>query len=282
MSTSSAAAADDAWTPRAFRVTQVTRELSDTVTLALTPVAGAPAPFQPGQFNMLYAFGVGEIAVSLSAEYGASGAILHTVRAVGAVSEAIAARRCGELLGVRGPFGSAWPLAAAEGRDMVIVAGGLGLAPLRPAIQYVLGHRSRYGRVIILAGMRRPSEILYREELERWADRGDIRLQITVDRAEDGWQGKVGVVPALIGRGDRLAADTTALVCGPEVMMRFAANALLQAGVAAANIHLSMERNMKCAIGLCGHCQFGPTFVCRDGPVMPLARIAELLTQAEI
>jgi NAD(P)H-flavin reductase len=168
------------------------------------------------------------------------------------------------------------------GHDVVVVAGGLGLAPLRPAIYHVLRHRDRYRRVAILIGMRRPAEILYRSELERWRSRLDVELAVSVDRGEDGWHGNVGVVPALIPRMNFDAANTVALICGPELMMRFTANALRDAGVASDGIHVSIERNMKCAIGLCGHCQFGPRFACKDGPVMRLDRIERILGLREI
>jgi NAD(P)H-flavin reductase len=170
----------------------------------------------------------------------------------------------------------------ARGRDVVFVAGGLGLAPLRPAIYHVLAHRELYGRVAILVGMRTPSEILYRQLLERWRARLDVALEVTVDRSEATWHGHVGVVPSLISRVDFAVANTLVMVCGPEIMMRFTANALSDAGVPLERIYLSMERNMKCAIGLCGHCQFGSSFVCKDGPVMRMDRIGGLLSVREI
>jgi len=272
----------DPWVPQPYRVIGLTRELGDTVTLDLRAQNEATAPFEAGQFNMLYVFGVGEIAISLSGDPALSDRVVHTVRAVGAVSAAIAASDGGAILGVRGPFGHGWPMASAERRDLLVVAGGLGLAPLRPVIYHVLRRREYYRRVMILVGMRHPHEILYRHELEQWRGRLDIELELTVDRAEGGWRGHVGVVPALIPRLGLDAENTVAMVCGPEIMMRFAANALHDIGVPDEQIHLSMERNMKCAIGLCGHCQFGPMFVCKDGPVMPLGRIAPLWARREI
>lgn len=272
----------DPWVPRPYRVIAVTRELGDTVTLELRAQGEAIGPFEAGQFNMLYAFGVGEIAVSSSGDPALADRVVHTVRAVGAVSAAIAALDGGATLGVRGPFGHGWPVASAEQRDVLVVAGGLGLAPLRPAIYQLLRQRERYRRVMILIGMRNPSEILYRHELEQWRSRLDVELEVTVDRAEGGWRGHVGVVPALIPRLGLDAGRTVAMVCGPEIMMRFAANALHDIGVPDEQIYLSMERNMKCAIGLCGRCQFGPVFICKDGPVMPLGRIAPLWVRREI
>lgn len=272
----------DPFIPQLYRVSHVQRELADTVTLELAPQEGARPAFQPGQFNMLYAFGVGEVAISLSGDLNDTKTYVHTVRDVGAVSGAIAHLTTGATVGLRGPFGQGWPIAQAEGADVVIVAGGLGLAPLRPAIYHILANRSRYGRVVILIGSRNPADILYRHELEQWRQRLDVDIGVTVDHADLEWRGNVGVVPALIPRAPFDPHEAVALVCGPEVMMRFAANALRDAGVAADRIFLSMERNMKCAIGLCGHCQFGPDFICKDGPVMRYDRIAAIFAVREI
>lgn len=278
----SAAVPADPFMPLPYRVTGVRRELADTVSLALAPLAGPRPPFAPGQFNMLYAFGIGEVAISMSGSPRDAAGFVHTVRDVGMVSGALARLEAGATVGLRGPFGTAWPVAAAEGADIVIVAGGLGLAPLRPAIYDVIENRARYGRVAILFGSRSPADLLFRHELEQWRQRLDLDIQVTVDHADAGWRGHVGVVPALIPRVVFDPGETVALVCGPEVMMRFAATALHDAGIAAQHIWLSMERNMKCAVGLCGHCQFGPAFVCRDGPVMRYDRIAGILAVREI
>lgn len=273
---------EDPFVPQISRVAGVIREAADTSTLSLIPSSGEVPEFKPGQFNMLYAFGVGEVAISFSGDPADRTRMVHTVRAVGAVSTAISRLSVGATLGVRGPFGAGWPVESGAGGDLVVVAGGLGLAPLRPAIYGVLARRKQYRRVIILVGMRGPAEILYRDELEHWRSHGDVELEVSVDRADAGWRGNVGAVTTLIP-GMRLdPGHTLALVCGPEIMMRFTANALRDAGIALERIHLSMERNMKCAIGLCGHCQFGPTFVCKDGPVMRLDRITDWLALREI
>jgi NAD(P)H-flavin reductase len=269
------------WVPQLYRVDRVSRELQDTVTLDLTPLQGRRPPFEPGQFNMLYAFGIGEVAISMSGDRDGD-AFVHTVRDVGAVSGAITKLEPGRIIGLRGPFGRGWPVKEAEGSDIVIVAGGLGLAPLRPAIYDVLANRSRYGRVVILFGTRNPKDMLYRSELEEWRRRLDIDIAVTVDHADADWRGNVGVVPALIPRAAFDPDAVVALVCGPEVMMRFTVNALLGAGVSTERIYVSMERNMKCAIGLCGHCQFGALFVCKDGPVLRFDRIAEIFAMREI
>ena len=272
----------DPFVPQPYRVGRVRRETRDISTLELAPVTGERPHYQPGQFNMLYVFGIGEVAISVSGNPAANGSYVHTVRDVGVVSGAIAKLSAGATLGVRGPYGTPWPVETAEGYDVVFVAGGLGLAPLRPAIYHVLARREHYGRVVILYGTRSPSDILFRHEVERWRRRLDLEVLVTVDRADADWRGDVGVVPRLIVRAGFDPHHGVAMVCGPEVMMRFTAKALQAAGVALDRIYLSMERNMKCAIGLCGHCQFGPDFVCKDGPVMRYDRIADLMTVREI
>lgn len=274
--------APDPFLPQPWRVERRRRELIGAVTLELAPLAGARPDFAPGQFNMLYVFGVGEVAISLSGDAERGTTFVHTLRNVGAVSGALTALQVGASVGVRGPFGRGWPLAEAEGADLLLVAGGLGLAPLRPALYAILARRERYGRVVIMVGSRSPEDILYRRELEHWRRRPDLEVLLTVDHADADWRGHVGVVPALIPHAGLDPAETLALVCGPEVMMRFTANALLAAGIRPERIHLSMERNMKCAVGQCGHCQFGPFFVCKDGPVLRYDRIGTILAVPEI
>lgn len=272
----------DPFVPEPYRVVSAKRELADTVTLELAPVSSLRPAFKPGQFNMIYAFGIGEVAISISGDSRDGGPYVHTVRDVGAVSGAIAAMQPGTVLGVRGPYGTAWPVEEAEGGDVAIIAGGLGLAPLRPAIYHVLANRARYGRVSILFGARNPNEMLFRHELESWRQQLDIDVLVTVDHANPDWHGHVGVVPALIPYAALDPHETLAMVCGPEVMMRFTVVALNGAGIGNERIYVSMERNMKCAIGLCGHCQFGPDFVCKDGPVMRFDRIASIFPVREV
>lgn len=266
--------------PTLVRVSRVRREMADVATLELT--APSPFAFLAGQFNMLYMFGLGEVAISLSGDPAEDHRIAHTVRAVGAVSRAITRLRRNDVIGMRGPYGSYWPAAESEGSDLIIVAGGLGLAPLRPLIYHVLAERERYGRVVVLYGARGPADILYRRELEAWRTRLDVDITVTVDHATADWRGNVGVVPALIPRTPIDPDHAMAMVCGPEIMMRFTIDALQQRGLAMDRIFVSMERNMKCAIGLCGHCQFGPAFVCRDGPVFRFDRIAPFFNTREI
>lgn len=272
----------DSVLPRSCRVASAVREDPETVTLQLVPHHGCLPPFRPGQFAMLYAFGVGEAAISMSGNPSDFSRRVHTIRAVGAVSAALAAMDSGSTVGVRGPFGTAWPLEEAQGKDVIIVAGGLGLAPLRPAIYDLLEKRGKYGRASVLVGMRNPSAILYRDELVRWKSRLDVALEVTVDHADASWHGNVGVVPALIPRVAFEPNNTIAMVCGPEIMMRYSVNALHGAGIPLDRIYLSIERNMKCAVGYCGHCQFGPNFVCKDGPVMRFDRIAPILSTREM
>jgi NAD(P)H-flavin reductase len=257
--------------PAPFRVTGISRETEDTWTLDLESAGGERLEFEPGQFTMLYAFGVGEVPISVSGNPARPERLVHTVRAVGPVTTAICETAEDLELGVRGPFGRGWPVRAAESMDVVVVAGGVGLAPLRSALYSVLGDRDRYGRLVLLYGGRTPDQLLYRDELAEWSARDDMEVDLIVDAADRGWDGSVGVVPSLIERANLDPDRTVAMVCGPEVMMRFSVEALADAGVPADRIHLSMERNMRCAVGHCGHCQWGPTFVCRDGPVFSWA-----------
>ena len=266
--------------PQPFEVTRVRIEAAGVATLEMT--TASPFVFAPGQFNMLYAFGLGEVAISISGDPAQKERVVHTVRSVGAVSGALARLRRGAVIGVRGPYGSQWPVKDAEGSDVVIVAGGLGIAPVRPAMYYLIAHRERYGRIVLLYGARSPGDILYRRELETWRRRLDLDIAVTVDHAAADWRGNVGVVPALIPQIAFDPQHAIALVCGPEIMMRFTISALRDRGLTTHQIFVSMERNMKCAVGLCGHCQFGPAFVCRDGPVFRFDRIAPLFGVREI
>jgi anaerobic sulfite reductase subunit B len=265
--------------PRPFSVAERHRETADTWSLELEPRGGPPLAVAPGQFTMLYAFGIGEVPISVS---DARSRLVQTVRAVGAVSRAICDAEPGTTLGVRGPFGNAWPLEDAAGHDLVIVAGGIGLAPLHGALWHALDHRDRYGEVVLLYGSRTPGDLLYRDELNELRDRSDLQLDVTVDAGDAGWRGKVGVVPKLISTAAFDPADAFALVVGPEVMMHYTVQALLERGVPPERIFLSMERNMRCGLGHCGHCQLGPTLICRDGPVYHYAALRALLEVREL
>ena len=257
------------------------QETYDTVSLALDPPPGWRG-FRPGQFNMLYAFGIGESAISISGDPADDGRLLHTIRKVGRVTEALTSLDRGDVVGVRGPFGTPWPMGYSVGRDVVVVAGGIGLAPLRPAIHELLANRDRYNRVLVLIGARTAADLLYPAEIQDWRGRFDIDLQVTLDSAAGGWRGRVGVVTTLIPRAEFDAEQAVAMVVGPEIMMRFATAELLNRGMSPSRVFVSMERNMKCGVGLCGHCQAGAKFVCRDGAVFgydeaePLFQVREV------
>ena len=262
--------------PRPVKIAARRRENHDTVSIDI--VDGMEV--EPGQFNMLYAFGKGEVPISVSARSG--GRITHTTRNVGLVTAALTSAAPGTMIGIRGPFGHGWPVSALRGKDVVVVAGGLGLAPLRPALHAMLDNRDEYGRLVLLYGARTPGDLLFVHELERWRGRFDVEVLVTVDVASSAWRGEVGVVTRLFSR---LAMDpdhSAALVCGPEVMMRFAASGLLDVGIEAENVWLSMERNMQCGAGVCGHCQVGPFLVCRDGPVLPFSKLAPIFKVKEL
>lgn len=271
----------DAMAPVPYRVRSKVAENADSVTLYLDPVGTVlPAPLA-GQFMMLSAAGIGEVAISVCG-LPVGGAITHTIRAVGAVSAALCATEPGATMGVRGPFGTSWGLEDADGRDLVIVAGGVGLAPLRPVLLGALAERDRYGRVVLIAGARTQRDFLYSTELAAW--QADPRLEVhqTVDVPIQGWIGESGFVTEPLRRLSLRPGRTTAFLCGPEPMMRFSAKVLLEKGVGARDIRVSLERNMQCGIAWCGHCQLGPLLLCRDGPVVgydvarPLLEVEEL------
>lgn len=268
--------------PLPYRVLAVHQDTADVATLDMEPVGAAIPEPKPGQFTMLYAFGVGEAPISVSGAPVNGAPLVHTVRGVGAVSNAITHLHPGQEIGVRGPYGTAWPVEQADSHDILFVAGGLGLAPLRPAVRHVLANRDRYGRVSLLYGTRGPEDMLYREELTDWRRMLDVEIEVTVDHADRTWRGAVGVVTNLIPRAGFDPAHTTALVCGPEVMMRFSIMALQSAGLPFDRTYLSLERSMKCGMGLCGRCQFGADFVCKEGAVMRYDRIAHIFTVREI
>src|SRR6516165_8393372 len=267
--------------PQTFRVRRVRRETPDTFTLEIEAANGDRTfSFAPGQFNMLYAFGVGEIAISISADPDDK-SLTHTTRVVGTVTKALGKLRPGDSLGVRGPFGTKWPVEHVTGHDVVVVAGGIGLAPLRGALEHLLRRRKQFGRLVLLYGVRTPEDVLYRRDLERWRSEG-LQIYLTVDRATGSWGGHVGVVTSLISHAPFDPVTAVAMICGPEIMMRYTVLELQKRGLAEERIFLSMERNMKCAIGFCGHCQFGPEFICKDGPVFRYDRIKNWLGIREL
>jgi len=277
------AAVPDPLVPAVYRIDEVVRELpgGEVFSWTLSPKARGGVEGRPGQFNMLYQLGAGEVPISISAVLE-DGRLVHTIRDVGGVTAAMADLVAGDEVGLRGPFGSAWPVEAAEGRDLVLVAGGIGLAPLRPVMHHALTHRERFNRLFLLYGTRQPADILYRGELEAWRGRLDLDVAVTVDRGDSGWHGNVGVVTKLIERGGFDPHNAVAMICGPEVMMRFAVLGLEHRGVTADRMYLSMERNMKCAVGYCGHCQLGGLFICKDGPVFRFDAVEPLFDVREL
>jgi anaerobic sulfite reductase subunit B len=264
-------------TPARYRVVGRSVDTADVVSLDLEPCGPALAAWSPGQFTMVYAYGVGEVPVSVSG--GSGDRIVHTVRSVGAVTAAICAAPVGSMLGLRGPYGRGWTLP--DGGDLVIVGGGIGLAPLRPLILAAVAERGRFGSVDLLIGARTTKDLLFTEEYAAWQAAG-IAVRVTVDQADSAWAGRVGLVTALL---PEMAADpgrAAAYLCGPEVMMRVVAGALTGAGVAAQRIQVSLERNMRCGYGVCGHCQLGPMIICRDGPVTQYAAAEPLMAVSEL
>jgi NAD(P)H-flavin reductase len=270
-----------AMVPVAHRVVSRVQETTDTWTLELEPLGERIRP-RAGQFDMLYAFGVGEVPISTSGDHDGDGRLTHTIRAVGAVTRALCALEPGAVVGVRGPFGTEWPLDEATGGDLVVVAGGIGLAPLRPAVRHALARRDDYGAVSVLVGARTPHDLLFVAELEAWRGRLDVEVDVAVDAAAPGWHGRVGLVTTLIPGAVIDPPRASALVCGPEVMMTFVVRALVGRGVPLERIWVSMERNMRCAVGHCGHCQLGPTLICRDGAVFPAAAMTRLMEVREL
>lgn len=271
--------------PALARIIDRTIETSNTATYQLElcdPGLAAKFRFRPGQFNMVYAFGVGEAAISICSDPGDCTKFSHTIRHVGSVTFAISRLSPGDCVGVRGPFGSSWPLSACRGRDVLLVAGGIGIAPLRPMIYELLRHRDLYGRLMLLYGVRSPRDMLYREEVEGWMRRRDFQVLTTVDYPDADWSGPVGVVTNLMRRVRVDAARTSVFVCGPRIMNRAAAHSFLAHHVPQEHIFVSLERNMRCGIGQCGHCQYGPKFVCKDGPVFSYASIQHQFSKEEI
>ncbi len=281
--TMATAVTTDPMLPQPYSVRQVVKETPDTFTLTLEPSDGAVGTrFQPGQFSMLWVFGVGELPISISGDPAERDRLVYTVRSVGQATQTLVSRAVGEAVGVRGPFGIGWPMEKAQGRDVLVIAGGIGLAPLRPVIYEVLHNREKYGRLVILYGARSPRDLLYRKELASWARQRETQVLVTVDYGGLSWRGHVGVVTTLFKYARLQPARSLVFACGPEVMMRFVARDLETQGLARENIYLSMERNMKCAVGFCGHCQYGPHFICKDGPIFSYDRMRPLLEKYEL
>ena len=281
MSAAGAALPGDALAPRFMKIRKRRQDTADVFTWELDPGDEGFA-FAPGQFNMLYLPGAGEVAISISGSPDRPETLVHTIRGVGRVTKALARMEVGASIGVRGPFGVPWGVDAAKGKELVLVAGGIGLAPLRPVIHHVLARRRDYRRLVVLVGSRSPGDMLYPAEALAWGSLEGVDIRVTVDRAEPSWVGRVGVVTTLFESLELDPEHATAMLCGPEIMMHFAARGLIQRGLRPGAIEVSMERNMHCAVGTCGHCQLGPVFVCRDGPVFPWPRIEPLMRTREL
>jgi NAD(P)H-flavin reductase len=233
---------------------------------------------KPGQFNMIYMPGVGEVPVSVSHDPEEGPGIGHTIRFTGRVTDVIGQLGPGAVVGLRGPYGRGWPMEQARGRDVLLVTGGLGLAPLRLVVRALLADRGQYGRLVLLHGARQPADLLYVSEYPEWERQG-MDVMVTVDHADEAWRGRVGVVPLLFNQL-RIDPDRTImLTCGPEILMRFAVTEAQSRRVSDADIYYSMERNMQCAVGMCGHCQLGPAFLCKDGPVFAHRELAPFFRQ---
>jgi NAD(P)H-flavin reductase len=265
--------------PREAEIVERVAETPDTFSLQLRPTDGEPYAFEPGQFNMLYLHGVGEVPISIVCETDAAGgaSLTHTIRAVGRVTRGLAALEVGDRIGLRGPFGRGWPMRAAEGQDVVVVTGGLGCAPSVSIIHAILKRREHYGHLSILQGVKHADDLIWRAQYDAWSGLPEVQVLLAADAAAPGWQGHVGMVTALFDHLELTGERTVAMLCGPEVMMRASAERLHARGLAASDIYMSMERNMQCAVGHCGHCQFGGSFVCRDGPVFAWPELRGLL-----
>jgi sulfhydrogenase subunit gamma (sulfur reductase) len=237
--------------------------------------------FDAGQFNMLYAFGVGEVAISIVSDPAEPERLEHTVRIAGRVTGVMAGWKAGDIVGVRGPYGNGWPVDKARGRDVVIITGGVGCAPVVGLINYIFRRREEYGELHILHGVKTPNDLLYRERFDQWRRAPGTRVYLTTDYPDKSWRDRIGVVTELF---DELTVPPSAIVmmCGPEVMMRFAARTLRDRGIDQGDIYLSMERRMECAVGLCGHCQYREHFVCKDGPVFSYRTVRELFGQSGV
>lgn len=279
ISTGPASQRANPWAPCPARIRNVNSEFPGTSTYELEledESDSAAFRFRPGQFNMLYLPGFGEAAISISSDADAPQTLSHTVKAVGNVTQALARCGSGDQILLRGPFGSAWPIDARRGGNIVVACGGIGLAPLRPVIYHIINHRQDFGCVDLLYGARSPDVLLYRDEFESWRAAG-IQVEVTVDKGDADWRGQIGAVPLLFSRLRLDAENTRVFTCGPEIMMRFVIFEALARRISPDHIWLSMERNMNCAIGFCGHCQLGPAFICMDGPVFTYEQMAPYL-----
>jgi NAD(P)H-flavin reductase len=269
-------------TPELYKVTAFKHEIPEVFTLELQGLTQDTLKFSPGQFCMLHMFGVGESAISISGAAHQDDKVIHTIKALGVVTNKLQNLREGAIIGLRGPYGEPWPIKKMTGKNVVIASGGLGLAPLRPVIYHIIKNRKKYKKVWLFYGARTPADILYADEIQNWADKHDILVRISVDKAEGNWQGNVGVVTPLIHKEKIPSKDVIALLCGPEIMMHFGVIELEKKKISKKDIYISMERNMQCGVGYCGHCIFGPKLICRDGPVFSFDEVGDFLQVREL
>lgn len=266
--------------PSPFQIKSIVHESSDVYSLALTPVKGEIPAFIPGQFNMLYLYGFGEIALSDSSHPFEKQQTYHTIHAVGSITKAMQHLKEGDQIGMRGPFGSHWPV---EKKDcnVLVVAGGIGLTAMRSVLFYLGANREQYKKITVLYGTRTPDSIIYRNEMKQWQEQ-DIEMQVSVDEPDANWNGHVGVVTSLIPKHLPSPKNTLVLVCGPEIMIKASLSELKNMGIDPKDVYVSMERNMQCAVGFCGHCQYGPYFLCKDGPIFSYEQVQNFLDIEEL
>lgn len=270
----------DSGAPHAATVVARTQESPSIFTLRLRlddAAAQAAYRFAPGQFNMLYLYGVGEVPISIMSDPEDRDGIGHTIRALGRVTQGLAALGPGDRVGLRGPFGRGWPLQEVSGCDVVLVTGGLGCAPVVSVIHYILKRRERFGKLVIIQGVKHADDLIWREQYDRWAKLPNTQVMVAADEGAAFWPWHVGRVTELFGLARFDPGCAVAMMCGPEGMMRAAVGSLQALGLPESRLFLSMERNMQCAVGRCGHCQFGGAFVCRDGPVFNWGEVQPLL-----
>lgn len=271
---------DNPYLPREVEVIERIQESPDTFTLRLRftdPSQHASYRYAPGQFNMLYLYGVGEVPISIVSDIEDVHMLDHTIRAVGRVTKALATLKTGARLGIRGPLGQGWPLRQAQGQDVLIVTGGLGCAPSVSVIRHILRRRGQFGNLTILQGVKHSNDLIWRDQYTTWAKQPDTQVLLAADVTTADWIGQQGLVTTLLDDVNLAATRTIVMLCGPEPMMIATIERLLADGIPPTQIWLSMERNMQCGVGHCGHCQIGPLFVCRDGPVFNYPTVAPLL-----
>ena len=232
--------------------------------------------FEPGQVAQLSVFGVGESTFVINSPPTRTEYLQFSVMKVGEVTTKIHELRPGDKVGVRGPLGNWFPYEGMKGKDILFIGGGIGMAPLRTLLLFMLDNRSDYGHITLLYGARSPRDLCYKEELKEWEKREDIELVLTVDREFPGWEGRVGLVPNVLKELAPSPEGKVAITCGPPIMIRFTLQALAELGFADDQIVTTLERRMKCGIGLCGRCNIGGRYVCKDGPVFTLAQLKEL------